>query len=396
MKNPRDIVKNLLNDQNPEDEICAYDAQNWRVSSASVATSESPIRAENCNSETVFNIASISKTFAAATILKMTEDERFAHLFSSEVENKIDTPIQNFIPYLKSRYPDSDYIQTGLEAEKNFDEITIAHLLNHSSGIGEFDRDDFRKLAFESPESLAREPDGKFFTVARKIYNEGENKPEFGKYFYSDLGYELLGMIIAATSSQALGRKATCGETIKELIIRPLGLEHSFTQDEMTYDEDGKVKVVDRPDIEVAQGYDSNDGKAHPSLVFRRCIATSGIYSTPSDICKFADAFFSNKKRVEGGLFDNPKTIEMRDSRPVITKKDEFYAAGYEAYQDRDGSLVKLHGAFTQGFFGWMGYKNGQSACCLVSCVNNSIAPTPEITNSAVTELRTKTLGKGK
>ena len=294
MKNPRDIVKKLLSGQSADDVISAYDSENWQVSSASVATSESPLRADNCNPETVFNIASISKTFTAATILKMTEDERFSSFF---LPLGIDTPIRNFIPFLKVRYPDSEYIQTGLEAEKNFDEITIAHLLNHSSGIGEFDRDDFRKLAFESPESLAREPDGKFFTVARKIYNEGENKPEFGKYFYSNLGYELLGMIIAATSSQALGRKATCGETIKELIIRPLGLEHSFTQDEMTYDEDGKVKVVDRPDIEVAQGYDSNDGKAHPSLVFRRCIATSGIYSTPSDICKFADAFFSNKTR---------------------------------------------------------------------------------------------------
>ncbi len=393
MKNPRDIVKKLLSGQSADDVISAYDSENWQVSSASVATSESPLRADNCNPETVFNIASISKTFTAATILKMTEDERFSSFF---LPLGIDTPIRNFIPFLKVRYPDSEYIQTGLEAEKNFDEITIAHLLNHSSGIGEFDRDDFRKLAFESHESLAREPDGKFFTVARKIYNEGENKPEFGKYFYSNLGYELLGMIISATSSQALGRKATCGETIKELIIRPLGLEHSFTQDEMTYDEDGKVKVADRPDIEVAQGYDSNDGKAHPSLVFRRCIATSGIYSTPSDICKFADAFFSNKTRVEGGLFDNPKTIEMRDSRPVITKKDEFYAAGYEAYQDRDGSLVKLHGAFTQGFFGWMGYKNGRSACCLVSCVNKSIAPTTEIRNSTATEFHAETFEKGK
>jgi CubicO group peptidase (beta-lactamase class C family) len=327
----------------------------------------------------------------------MTEDERFAHLFSSEVENKIDTPIEHFIPFLKAHYPDSDYIKTGLEAEKNFHEITIAHLLNHSSGIGEFDPDDFRKLAFESPESLAQEPDGKFFTVARKTeYKKGENKPEFGKYFYSNLGYELLGMIISATSSRALGRKATCGETIKELIIQPLGLEHSFTGDEMTFDEERKVKVADRPDVEVAQAYDSNDGKAHPSLVFRRCIATSGIYSTPSDICKFANAFFSDQTRGKGGLFDNPKTIEMRDSRKVTTKGNEFYAAGYEAYQDKDGSLVKLHGAFTQGFFGWMGYKNGLSACCLVSCVNKSIVPTTEITNSTASKLDAETLGKGK
>jgi hypothetical protein len=138
-KNPREIVKNLLNNQNPKDEICAYDSQNWRVSSASVATSESPLRAENCNSETVFNIASIPKTFAAATILKMTEDRRFTSFFPLG----IDTPIQNFIPYLKARYPDSDYIQTGLEAEKNFHEITIAHLLYQNTNLYSQPTNDF-------------------------------------------------------------------------------------------------------------------------------------------------------------------------------------------------------------------------------------------------------------
>ena len=48
MKNPRDIVKKLLNGQNADDDvISAYDSENWQVSSASVATSESPLRADN-------------------------------------------------------------------------------------------------------------------------------------------------------------------------------------------------------------------------------------------------------------------------------------------------------------------------------------------------------------
>lgn len=365
MTNPRDIVKKLLHGENCDDLIpTSYDDARWHVDSMSYATNDGVVCSKGIFPQTVFNIASISKTFTAATILRMVEDERFSALF---FPLGIDAPISHFLEVLKRRYPKSDYIKTRLESENNFAEITIANLLNHSSGIGGFDDKDFAEnLAFESPESLALEPDGKFFTLKRK-----DPKPEFGKYSYSNLGYELLGMIIAAAGSAALEKRVTCGGMIRDLVIDKLDLKQTFTQDQMVFDGE-KVKVDTRPDIEVAEAYDSNNGKPHPSLVFRRAIATSGIYSTPQDVCKFAEAFFSDKT----GLFEKLQTVIERDLRPIQIEPEKFYYAGYETYNESDGTLVKLHGAQTQGFFGWLGYRNDKAACCLVSCSNRGITST--------------------
>ncbi|NBV06138.1 MAG: class A beta-lactamase-related serine hydrolase [Proteobacteria bacterium] len=381
MPNPREVVKKLLKGENCQsDEIKAYEDDRWFVDSSSYATSEGVFEARCASRETIFNIASISKTFTAATILRMTENERFSQIFP----DGINTPISYLVPALKSRYPDSNYIQNELEKENKFDEITLAHLLNHSSGIGDFKGEDFgSKLAFESEESLAQEPDGKFFTLRRR-----DPRPEFGKYSYSNIGYELLGMIISASASAISGIKIKCGEVVKELVIDRLALGFTFTQDQMAFD-GKKVHVIDRHEIDVAQAYDNNQGKAYPSLVFRRAIATSGIYSNPTDLCKFADAFFSNKIFSKGGLFDEEQTIAARDSSKVETKPEEFYAAGYEAYKEKDGTLVRFHGAETQGFFGWLGNKNNQSACCLTSCVNRQITR-PEISQASAEQFKNK------
>lgn len=314
------------------------------------------------NRHTVFNIASISKTIIAATILRMTEDPRFAKYFSQN----IDTKLNSFIPQLKSPYPHLESLQQHLEKENNFDKITLRNLLNHTSGIGDFDCKDFgENLRFESPESLKLEPDGKFFSLKRKL-----PQPEFGKYSYSNLGYEMLGMIIAAVGSAAYGKEMKCGEIVRELIFDRLNLHHSFTQDQMEF-ANGKVQVINHPNQSVAQAYDAMpDGKIHPSLVFRRALATSGIYSTPEDLCNFASAFFSNKTFAEGGLFDKSDTIKIRDSEPVkINDRGDFYAIGYEAYSDKE-VVTKLHGAETAGFFGWLGYREGKVACCLINCRN--------------------------
>ncbi len=371
--NPRDIVKSLLHDRNCDSvDPVAYDDAKWQVSAMSYAASDGTIYSKECLQTTVFNIASITKTFTAATILRLTEDERFAKYFT----DGINAPLTAFLPLLKLRYPESEYIQTQLENENNFGEITIANLLNHSSGIGDFDGEDFgKKLAFESPESLAHEPDGKFFTLRRR-----EPRPEYGKYSYSNLGYELLGMIISAVGSHELECHITCGDMMREMVIDRLNLNHTFTPGQMIYDsEDEKVKVATRPDITVSQAYDSNKGAPHPSLVFRRAIATSGIYSTPQDLCQFAEKFFGDEIFTEGGLFEKPETVAARDSIKISTdEKDpnKYYAAGYEAYKEADGTEVKLHGAQTQGYFGWLGYRNDRSACCLTSCCNREIART--------------------
>jgi hypothetical protein len=128
------------------------------------------------------------------------------------------------------------------------------------------------------------------------------------------------------------------------------------------------------------------------SKVFRRCISASALYSNPSDICTFAKRTFSGKTYAEGGLFDRPETIEMQNKftvvcsyedvrdesgevvgrRPKVTPGlgNDKYGIGYSFFDDDGKKTLMYHGARTAGYSGWFGYKDGDAACCLVSCQN--------------------------
>jgi CubicO group peptidase (beta-lactamase class C family) len=320
--------------------------------------------------ETIFNIASITKPITVATILRMMETEKFIKYFPDELETKL----SNFYDHLQNRYSESEYVQNGLHLEDP--RISLKDLITHTSGIVNFEGRDFgEKLRFESKDSLAKPADGKFLELKRP---DGK----YGEYSYSDVGYELLGMIISATASDVDKNIVSCGQMMREMVIDRLKMNNSFTSDQMGFDKNGRVILTENSNQKIARGYDCNyDGNLTESLVFRRCIATSGIYSNPLDLCKFAKAAFSNKTFKEGGLFDDQKTIGLQNSFSVVQvengkeKQDkqgsDNYGIGFMFWinSNRENKL-QYHGARTAGYSGWIGYRNGGAACCLVSCQN--------------------------
>ncbi len=356
---------------------------------ASIATKSSQdcfdSHAQAIDPETIFNIASITKPITVATILKMIEIDKFAEYFHDGLETKL----SNLYSFLESRYPELDYIKSGrLRVEDP--RISIKDLITHTSGIVSFDGKTFgQKLRFESAESLSKAADGKFLEPVRA-------SGEWGKYEYSDVGYELLGMLISAIASDASkkagGDIVTCGQAMRDLVIKPLGMTRTFTSDQLKLGGEERVEVDGFPDQKIARGYDCNyDGKITESLVFHRCIATSGTYSTPLDLCRFVRAVFSNKTSTEGGFFEKTETIKLQQSHEVlqvevkrnedgivverVEKKDDKgsdnYGVGFMFWVNPDGgNKLQYHGARTAGYSGWIGYRNGKAACCLVSCQN--------------------------
>jgi CubicO group peptidase (beta-lactamase class C family) len=326
------------------------------------------------DSDTVFNVASITKPITVATILRMMESDEFAEYFP----DKLETKLSHFYEFLETRYPESDYIKTKLRSEDAI--ISIKDLVTHTSGIINFDGRAFgEKLAFESPESLEKPADGKFLDLrldARQVVGN------YGEYSYSDVGYELLGMIVSAVASDCKKRVVSCGQMMREMVIDRLDMNHTFASDQIGFDEYGRAMVVGKPDQKIARGYDCNyDGTLTESRVFRRCISTSGIYSTPLDLCKFAKATFSNRIFAEGGLFEKPETIDLQNSFSVVQVEDgkpkinaqgsDNYGIGFMFWINNEGAnKLQYHGARTAGYSGWIGYRNGNAACCLVSCQN--------------------------
>jgi CubicO group peptidase (beta-lactamase class C family) len=133
-----------------------------------------------CKSDRQYQVASLTKTFAALAILQLNEKKII----------KLDDPVEKYL-YVDFRNPKLDS-----------EEITIRQLLTHTSGLVEdiVSYDETRNLPFRIPEQ--RYPAGMRFN-------------------YCNQGYNLLGYLVFEVTGQTLG------EYVTKNIIQPLGMIES-------------------------------------------------------------------------------------------------------------------------------------------------------------------------
>lgn len=174
--------------------------------------------------DTKFRIGSISKMFTAVAVLKLVEDNKV----------KIEDKIHNYLALEKSQIPK---------------DITIYHLLTHTSGIGDYydemnsTDDDWFELWKKRPIYTVKELSDYYemFKEEKPLFDSGK------KFHYSGSGYILLGMLI----EKLTGKKYD--QYIKEIIFDKLKLEDTkFINNEVVetgvadgyepeHDEEGKV-----------------------------------------------------------------------------------------------------------------------------------------------------------
>jgi CubicO group peptidase (beta-lactamase class C family) len=139
------------------------------------------------DADTVFRIASMTKSFTAMAILKLRDEGKLS----------LDDPAERYVPELKGlKYPTTDSPR-----------ITIRHLLTHSEGFPEDNPWGDQQLA-ETEEELSRMLRGgiPFSNVPGVAYE------------YSNYGFAILGRIV----SRASGRQYD--EYVTQNILQPLGM----------------------------------------------------------------------------------------------------------------------------------------------------------------------------
>ncbi len=172
-------------------------------------------------------IASNTKTFVAAAILRLWEEDRLG----------LDDPITEYLP--------SDFIQLLQSDGYRTNEITVRHLLTHTSGI--FDYINSEAYGNQVEADLHRQ-----WTRIEQLQAAIDGGKPYGDpgdvYAYSDTGYILLGEIIEQITNlpmgaalrdligyEALGLNSTWHETFES---RPSGLAdraHQFEGSEDWY-----------------------------------------------------------------------------------------------------------------------------------------------------------------
>lgn len=193
--------------------------------------------------ETVFQLASITKQFTSVAILMLVEQGKLS----------LKDPLSKFI---------TDFPRGN--------EITVHHLLNHTSGIKSYTNlPEFRtKTRIDmTPEEIIQ-----FFKNQPLEFSPNE------KYEYSNSGYLLLGYIIEQLSGMSYG------EFIQKNIFDKLGMRHSYYAD--------SYKIIPNR----ASGYQLYEGKYENAEYISTTIpyAAGSLMSTIDDMFLWSKAIRYN------------------------------------------------------------------------------------------------------
>ncbi|MEU8225931.1 serine hydrolase domain-containing protein [Kribbella sp. NPDC048915] len=200
-----------------------------------------------------FRAGSITKTFVAAVVLQLVAEHRM----------RLDDPVERWLPGVVP----------------NGENITVRHLLNHTSGLY-----DFKDTLPMPPNPAFYELQHRTWTPAEQIEQALAHPPVFdqpgSQYDYSNTNYVLIGEIIEKVTGH------TYAEEIERRLIRPLGLHGTSMP--------GTSPYLRGPH---AHGYVPKDGELvdftqmNPSLFG----AAGELISTTRDLNRFFDALLGGR-----------------------------------------------------------------------------------------------------
>ena len=190
--------------------------------------------------ETVFRIASMTKSFTAMAILKLRDEGKLS----------LEDPVAKFVPELANlSYPTSDS-----------QVLNIRHLLTHSEGFPEDNPWGDRQL--HQPDKTMREwmRTGIPFSTSPGTAFE-----------YSNYGFAILGQIIAKASG------STYEHYLRDNILRPLGMTASTLEQSAV------------PAQHIALGYrrEDNTWKPEPILAHGSFGAMGGLWTNAHDLARY-------------------------------------------------------------------------------------------------------------
>ncbi len=237
--------------------------------------------------DTIFGIASLTKTFTATAIMQLIEDGLI----------RLDTYVGDILPQF---------------AKKPFNDITLRHLLTHTSGIYP-DEGCFEEPAPKNQWDLIAEAaekwngQGEFDWITPAI-SGGLRRPTGTEWQYSSFGFVILGEVISRVSGQNVH------DYIEEKIIHPLkmtdsGFFHTPATAKRSFVKNESQKVYF--DKIVSGEIDSRNGDGS---VWDKIPSTGGgIHSTAYDLVKFGNAFV-NSGRFDGARILGRKSVEKMSS----------------------------------------------------------------------------------
>jgi len=264
--------------------------------------------------DTVFRIASISKTITAIGLMQLWEQGKF----------QLDAPVNDYLKGYYLKHPDP-----------HAPPVTFRHLLTHTSGLGTMRRlTDMVRPGF----GLAVKPDTPIPPL-NQYYAEGLKTELYPgrKWAYSNHGFATLGQLVEDIS----------GEPFDQYMLRhvfePLGMHHTdYLRSERVRDH-------------LAEGYQFRRGTFKPVTYLEGIPLGAGtVFSSVSDMVKYMTALLNGGANDYGTVL-KPETVRMMMQPQYQIDKRLSAAMGLAFWLDNfDGHRIVWHSGDWLGFMSAM------------------------------------------
>ncbi|MBN1678188.1 MAG: serine hydrolase [Candidatus Thermoplasmatota archaeon] len=253
------------------------------------------------DSETLFEIGSMSKSFASVVALQLVDEGLL----------DVHRPVDEYLPWLEANWKEEKF--------------TMHHLMSHTAGL-------------PTGTEATPEPMSEVWTL-----RESELGCRPGEFFhYSNMGYKIVGLVIEKITGQS------CAEAIAQRILKPLGMKSSYAA--ITHDMRGLLAVPYEPspdDRPIRRGT-----RMVPAPWVESESADGPVSSNPEDMTAYIRMLLNSGRHPGGRLLSDEGFAAL--TKPVIRPSDsppnEYYAYGL-GIENADGRRVIAH---TGGMVGYV------------------------------------------
>jgi CubicO group peptidase (beta-lactamase class C family) len=223
-------------------------------------------RGEAPTPRTPFCIGSLSKSVTALAVMQLVE--------AGKVD--LDAQVRRYLPWFR------------VADARASAEVTVRHLLNHTSGLptssGEVQLADFD----DRPEATERQ--------ARALSTLELNRPVGAAWEYSNANYSLLGLIIEAASGEAYP------DYVQNHVFTPLEMRHTYTS----------RAEAERNGVAVGHQYWFAMPFAAPDMpIPQGSLPAAGLISTSEDMARYLLALLNGGRRGDAQVLSGAGVDEL-------------------------------------------------------------------------------------
>ncbi|MDR2980544.1 MAG: beta-lactamase family protein [Bacteroidales bacterium] len=256
------------------------------------------------NDDTFYELASISKQFTAAAVLKLVDGKKL-----------------NLTDSLYEFYPELPY--------KN---VTIHQLLSHTSGLPEYF--DFPISWFDTSHLLTNQELISILAVQKPAaeFNPGYN------FKYTNTNYALLAAIVEKVADLQFE------DYVRKNIFLPAGMTETFYITELD----------DQEGIRIACGH-LGDKSETPRYYLDGTVGDKGVYSTPEELLKWKISYFNKKTIISEELLK--KATSKQNYIKGRGVASEQYGYGLRLEDNKELGKLIYHGGLWRGYQHVMVYR---------------------------------------